>query len=82
MPDKRPSIRNAKQYEALKRKGMSKLRAARRSRTRLAPPGRGPEDGIRLGPKAQLLRQGPESVTPSPYGWPVIDRTRADRGGP
>jgi len=29
MPDKQPSIRNEKQYEALKRKGMSKERAAR-----------------------------------------------------
>jgi hypothetical protein len=29
MPDKRPSVRNEKQYEALKEKGMSKQRAAR-----------------------------------------------------
>ena len=29
MPDKRPSVKNEKQYEALKRKGMSKARAAR-----------------------------------------------------
>jgi hypothetical protein len=29
MPDKRPSVKNEKQYEALKRKGMSKERAAR-----------------------------------------------------
>lgn len=29
MPDKRPSVNNEKQYEALKRKGMSKERAAR-----------------------------------------------------
>ena len=29
MPDKRPSVKNEKQYEALKRKGMSKVRAAR-----------------------------------------------------
>jgi hypothetical protein len=28
MPDKRPSVKNEKQYEALKRKGMSKERAA------------------------------------------------------
>ena len=33
MPDKRPSVKNEKQYEALKEKGMSKERAAR-SRTR------------------------------------------------
>ena len=29
MPDKRPSVKNDDQYEALKRKGMSKARAAR-----------------------------------------------------
>jgi hypothetical protein len=29
MPDKRPSVKNEKQYEALKNKGMSKQRAAR-----------------------------------------------------
>jgi hypothetical protein len=29
MPDKRPGVKNEKQYEALKRKGMSKERAAK-----------------------------------------------------
>jgi hypothetical protein len=29
VPDKRPSVKNEKQYEALKDKGMSKQRAAR-----------------------------------------------------
>jgi hypothetical protein len=29
MPDRRPSVKNEKQYEALKEKGMSKERAAR-----------------------------------------------------
>jgi hypothetical protein len=29
MPDKRPSVKNEEQYEALKEKGMSKQRAAR-----------------------------------------------------
>ena len=29
MPDKRPSVKNEQQYEALKDKGMSKERAAR-----------------------------------------------------
>ncbi len=29
MPDKRPNVKNEKQYEALKDKGMSKQRAAR-----------------------------------------------------
>jgi hypothetical protein len=29
VPDKRPSVKNEKQYEALKKKGMSKERAAK-----------------------------------------------------
>ncbi|HEX2025649.1 MAG TPA: hypothetical protein VHH92_04570 [Actinomycetota bacterium] len=29
MPNKRPSVKNEKQYEGLKKKGMSKERAAR-----------------------------------------------------
>jgi hypothetical protein len=29
MPDKRPSVKNEKQYEGLKKKGMSKARAAK-----------------------------------------------------
>jgi hypothetical protein len=29
MPNKRPSVKNEKQYEGLKKKGMSKARAAR-----------------------------------------------------
>ena len=33
MPDKRPSVKNEDQYEALKRKGMSKERAARIANT-------------------------------------------------
>jgi hypothetical protein len=33
MPEKRPSIKNEKQYEALKDKGMSKQRAARIANT-------------------------------------------------
>jgi hypothetical protein len=36
MPDKRPSVRNEEQYEALKEKGMSKERAARIANAPLA----------------------------------------------
>lgn len=61
MPDKRPSIRNAKQCEALKKKGDVE--------------GTGGAD-------RELAWRSQESVTPSPYGWPMIFRTRADRGGP
>ncbi len=81
MPDKRTSIRNAKQYEALKSKGMSKERAARIANSRGAPSRRA---GRRDPPRPESIARtaGAGSVTPSPYGWPVIDRTRADRGGP
>ena len=53
MPNKRPSVKNEKQYEALKDKGMSKERAARiaespdasshggKRAARAGPPGRG-----------------------------------------
>jgi hypothetical protein len=33
MPNKRPSVKNEKQYEALKKKGMSKERAAKIANT-------------------------------------------------
>jgi hypothetical protein len=33
MPDKRPSVKNEKQYEGLRRKGMSKERAAKIAKT-------------------------------------------------
>ena len=33
MPDKRPSVKNEKQYEGLKKRGMSKQRAARIANT-------------------------------------------------
>jgi|SRR6266508_904349 len=107
MPGKRPSVKNEKQYEALKRKGMSKERAARianspgalqqrRQEVRIrrqivlllagwhdrAEEGGGAQGRQGHGPQAQLVWPGPASVTPSPYGWPVIERTRADRGEP
>ena len=47
MPDKRPSVKNEKQYEALKDKGMSKERAAKIANS---PGASGPRrQGIRLG---------------------------------
>jgi hypothetical protein len=33
MPDKRPSVKNEKQYEGLRKKGMSKERAAKIANT-------------------------------------------------
>jgi hypothetical protein len=55
MPDKRPSVKNEKQYEALKDKGMSKERAARIANS----PGASKRGGLRR----QLLagrHDGPE----------------------
>ena len=47
MPDKRPSVKNEKQYEALKDKGMSKARArADRELSRCLEPRR---EEVRLG---------------------------------
>jgi len=45
MPDKRPSVKNEKQYEALKRKGMSKERAARIANSPGAPSRGGKKSG-------------------------------------
>ena len=41
MPDKRPSVKNERQYEALKDKGMSKERAARIANSPGGPSSRG-----------------------------------------
>lgn len=46
MPDKRPSVKSEKQYEALKEKGMSKERAARIAN----PPGASSRGGKKSGP--------------------------------
>jgi hypothetical protein len=110
MPDKRPSVENEKQYEALKKQGMSKERAARITNSPGASSRGGRKSGSGgrsssssqggttaqkkaagrkggraqgrqgLGSQAQLVRPGPGSVTPSPYGWPVTERARAGRG--
>jgi hypothetical protein len=53
MPDKRPSVKNEKQYEALKRKGMSKQRAARVANS----PGASSRGGKQSG-KGSSPRQG------------------------
>jgi hypothetical protein len=53
MPDKRPSVKNEKQYEALKRKGMSKQRAARIANS----PGASSRGGKKSG-KGSSPRQG------------------------
>jgi len=45
MPDKRPSVKNEKQYEALKEKGMSKGRAARIANSRGASKRGGEKSG-------------------------------------
>ncbi len=45
MPDKRPSVENEKQYEALKDKGMSKERAAKIANSPDAPRQGGEKSG-------------------------------------
>jgi hypothetical protein len=45
MPDKRPSVKNEKQYEALKDKGLSKERAARIANARGASSRGGKQSG-------------------------------------
>jgi hypothetical protein len=56
VPDKRPSVKNEKQYEALKEKGMSKERAARIANS----PGASERGGKRSGSgeRRRTTRQG------------------------
>ena len=51
MPDKRPSVKNEKQYEALKDKGMSKQRAARIANSPGASSRGGKQSGSGSSPK-------------------------------
>jgi hypothetical protein len=51
MPDKRPSVENEKQYEALKDKGMSKQRAARIANSPGASSRGGKQSGSGSSPK-------------------------------
>jgi hypothetical protein len=45
MPNKRPTVKNEKQYEGLKKKGMSKARAARIANSPGASKGGGKKSG-------------------------------------
>ena len=56
MPDKRPSVKNEKQYEALKEKGMSKSRAARIANSPGASSRGGKKSGS--GTRRRTTRQG------------------------
>jgi hypothetical protein len=51
MPDQRPSVKNEKQYEALKDKGMSKQRAARIANSPGASSRGGQQSGSGSSPK-------------------------------
>jgi hypothetical protein len=51
MPNKRPSVKNEKQYEALKDKGMSKQRAARIANSPGASSRGGKQSGSGSSPK-------------------------------
>jgi hypothetical protein len=56
VPDKRPSVKNEKQYEALKEKGMSKSRAARIANSPGASSRGGKKSGS--GTRRRTTRQG------------------------
>jgi hypothetical protein len=56
VPDKRPSVKNEKQYEALKDKGMSKSRAARIANSPGASSRGGKSSGS--GTRRRTTRQG------------------------
>jgi hypothetical protein len=60
MPDKRPSVKNEKQYEALKEKGMSKERAARIANSPGASKRGGEASGS--GKRRRTTRQGGTSA--------------------
>jgi hypothetical protein len=60
MPDKRPSVKNEKQYEALKDKGMSKERAARIANSPGASKRGGEASGS--GKRRRTTRQGGTSA--------------------
>jgi hypothetical protein len=57
MPAKRPSIKNEKQYDALKRKGMSKARAAKIANS----PDASRHGGKSTGSPASRKARGPDS---------------------
>jgi hypothetical protein len=54
MPNKRPSVKNEKQYEGLKKKGMSKERAARIANS----PGSSSRGGKKSGSSSSSSKQG------------------------
>jgi len=67
MPDKRPSAKNEKQYEALKKKGMSKGRAARIANS----PGASKRGGKRSG----------SGGSPKQGGTPAQKKAAGRKGG-
>jgi len=70
MPDKRPSVKNEDQYEALKDKGMSKERAARIANS----PGASARGGKKSG-------SGVRRRTPSQGGTTAQKKAAGRKGG-
>ena len=70
MPNKRPSVKNEKQYEALKDKGMSKQRAARIANS----PGASSRGGKKSG-------SGSSSKSSSKQGGTTQQKKEAGRKG-
>lgn len=71
---KRPSVKNEKQYEALKEKGMSKERAAKISNS----PGASKRGGKTSGTVGSSVARQRDGTTVSPVAW---DRVGVFSGG-
>ena len=72
MPDKRPSVKNERQYEALKDKGMSKERAAR------IPTPRGPRAAVARSPVREATPS--KAVRPRRRRRPGVRAAKPPRG--
>lgn len=72
MPNKRPNVKNEKQYEGLKKKGMSKARAARIANS----PG-----ASKRGGKSAVLGAAPLKAEPLPRRRPRDGRAARPQPG-
>ena len=68
MPNKRPSVKNEKQYEKLKEKGMSKQRAARIANSPGAPSRGGKKSGSSSSNTRSTSKQGGTTQLGRPHG--------------
>jgi hypothetical protein len=78
MPDKRPSVKNEGQYEALKEKGMSKARAARIANSPGASARGGKKSGS--GTRRRTMTQGGTTAQKKAAGRKGGNATARKRG--